>query len=126
MAIATVMGGVKPPRPQTHDLLKNFIETFGIAVAKIEITELKDNTYYAKIFAVKDGETILIDSRPSDAIALALRTASPIYAREDLLHSLESPEEAEVHKSAPLDDNPEELKKRMRQVDPGRFRDPQF
>jgi bifunctional DNase/RNase len=126
MAIASVLGGVKPPRPQTHDLLKNFTETFGIIISKVEITELKENTYYANIYMVKDGETVFLDSRPSDAIALALRTKSPIYASEDLLHMLRSGDEEEVHKSAALDDNPEELKKRLRQIDPGRFKDPEF
>ena len=114
MSIASVLGGIKPPRPQTHDLLKSFAETFGIIISKVEITELKENTYYAKIFTEKDGEKVFIDSRPSDAIALALRTKSPIYASEALLHSLKSGDEEEVHKSAALDDNPEELKKRLR------------
>ena len=77
-AIAFELEGIKPPRPLTHDLLKNIIETFGYSVSSITINELKDSTFYAKIkFDVSTIEEI--DARPSDAIAIALKFSAPIY-----------------------------------------------
>jgi hypothetical protein len=71
--------GVKPPRPMTHDLLKSVIEHLRGKLDKIIITDIRDNTYYAEIYITLNGENIVIDSRPSDAIALALRCNAPIY-----------------------------------------------
>jgi bifunctional DNase/RNase len=77
-AIAFELEGIKPPRPLTHDLLKNIIETFGYNVSNITINDLKDSTFYAKIkFDVASAEDI--DARPSDAIAIALKFSAPIY-----------------------------------------------
>ena len=77
-AIAFELEGIKAPRPLTHDLLKNIIETFGYSVSSITINELKDSTFYAKIkFDVSTVEEI--DARPSDAIAVALKFSAPIY-----------------------------------------------
>src|SRR5690606_29544003 len=77
-AIAFELEGIKPPRPLTHDLLKNIIENFGYSIDSITINELKDSTFYAKIkFDLSSAEEI--DARPSDAIALALKFAAPIY-----------------------------------------------
>lgn len=77
-AIAFELEGIKPPRPLTHDLLKNIIETFGYSVSSITINELKDSTFYARIkFDVSTVEEI--DARPSDAIAIALKFSAPIY-----------------------------------------------
>lgn len=77
-AIAFELEGIKPPRPLTHDLLKNIIESFGYSIDSIVINELKDSTFYAKIkFDLSSAEEI--DARPSDAIALALKFAAPIY-----------------------------------------------
>ena len=77
-AIAFELEGIKPPRPLTHDLLKNIIETFGYNVSSITINDLKDSTFYAKIkFDVAAVDEI--DARPSDAIAIALKFSAPIY-----------------------------------------------
>ena len=77
-AIAFELEGIKPPRPLTHDLLKNIIETFGYNVSSITINDLKDSTFYAKIkFDVAAVDEI--DARPSDAIAVALKFSAPIY-----------------------------------------------
>ncbi len=77
-SIALELEGIKPPRPLTHDLLKEIIETFGYSVSHVLISELKDSTFYAKIKF--DSSSIEeIDARPSDAIALALKFSSPIY-----------------------------------------------
>ncbi|HSR12140.1 MAG TPA: bifunctional nuclease family protein [Thermodesulfobacteriota bacterium] len=75
------------PRPMTHDLLKNIIEGMDATVRDITVTELKSNTFYAVISLDVGGKTVKIDSRPSDAIALALRTSSPIFVDEKVLDS---------------------------------------
>ena len=78
-AIVLQLQGEKTPRPMTHDLMANMLKEFGLHVEKITITDLKDNTYFAEI-EIKDGDkSYKIDSRPSDAMALAVRTNSPIF-----------------------------------------------
>jgi len=78
-AIALVLQGEKPPRPLTHDLLKSVCEHLGGAMEKVVITDIRENTFYAEIYLQHNGETVVVDSRPSDAIALALRFQSPIF-----------------------------------------------
>ena len=82
-AIALEMEGVIPPRPMTHDLLKNLIESFGSNLSEVYINELREGTFFAKL--IFDGEGIDLDARPSDAIALAVRCNSPIYVNGDIL-----------------------------------------
>jgi len=86
-AMATELEGIKMARPMTHDLLKNLLVELGGSVNSIEITELKENTYYASIYLNIGGRELAIDSRPSDAIALALRTKSPIYVAKAVLEA---------------------------------------
>jgi bifunctional DNase/RNase len=86
-AMATEIEGIKMARPMTHDLLKNILGEVGCAVESVEITELKENTYYALVRLTVAGRQLLIDSRPSDAIALALRTKSPIYVAKAVLEA---------------------------------------
>ncbi|HEX2227625.1 MAG TPA: bifunctional nuclease family protein [Candidatus Binatia bacterium] len=86
-AMATEIEGVKMARPMTHDLLRNILGEVGCAVESIEITELKENTYYAMVRLRLAGRELNIDSRPSDAIALALRTKSPIYVAKAVLEA---------------------------------------
>ena len=86
-AIALEMEGIKPPRPLTHDLLKNVIDNLGGTVQEVLIDELKDNTFYAKIIIDISSLTNDIDSRPSDAIALAVRTQSPIFVNEEVMNT---------------------------------------
>jgi bifunctional DNase/RNase len=81
-AIALEIEGIKPPRPLTHDLLKSVIDNLSAAVQEIIIDELRENTFYAKVVLEMAGLTNEIDARPSDAIALAVRTQSPIYVNE--------------------------------------------
>jgi bifunctional DNase/RNase len=69
----------------THDLLKNMLTGFGASVNKVVVTELKDDTFYAVIWAERDGQTISLDSRPSDALALALRVDCPIFVDDEVL-----------------------------------------
>jgi hypothetical protein len=80
-SIALEMEGIKPPRPLTHDLMKNIIDSMGIALSEILINELKDGTFYAKLSL--DSEEI--DSRPSDAIALAVRYGVPIFVSDKVM-----------------------------------------
>jgi bifunctional DNase/RNase len=84
-AIAIRLQGPAMPRPLTHDLLKNVIEELGGVVRYVVVNDLNSNTFYAGIAIDHDGEVELVDSRPSDAIALAVRVSVPIYAEESVL-----------------------------------------
>ncbi|MCD5412322.1 bifunctional nuclease family protein [Thermodesulfovibrionales bacterium] len=84
-AIALAIGKVITPRPLTHDLVKNVFDELGVQVTKVVITEIIDNTYYALIYATDGNREVAIDSRPSDAVAIALRVESPIFVEEDVL-----------------------------------------
>lgn len=84
-AIALALQGVVTPRPMTHDLLKNILEEMSVEVQRIVITELREGTFYAVISMRRDGESYEVSSRPSDAIALAVRIHAPIYANEEVL-----------------------------------------
>ena len=86
-AIAMEIEKVSPPRPMTHDLLKNTIVGLGATIERVVVTELRNDTFYAAIWATRDGEPVVIDARPSDAIALAMRTDAPIYVEEEVLQS---------------------------------------
>ena len=97
-AIALQIENVSTPRPMTHDLLKNVIQDLEATVTKIVVSDLKENTFYALIYLKRDSETIAIDARPSDAIALALRTRVPIYVEEmviDNAKTIDTPEKAD-------------------------------
>jgi len=85
-AIASELEGVKYLRPMTHDLLKNIMESMDVKVNKVEVCDLKENTYYALIHMTHNGEKMTIDARPSDAIALSLRTKVPIFVSEDVMN----------------------------------------
>ncbi len=84
-AIALEIEKVTTPRPMTHDLLKNLLVGLQISVTKVVVTELKDDTFYAMIWANRNGETICVDARPSDALALALRMDCPIFVEDSVL-----------------------------------------
>lgn len=84
-SIAIKLQDVKVPRPMTHDLLCSTLQALGATVNSILVNELRDDTFYARIFIVIDGRALEIDSRPSDAIALAVRVEVPIYADESVL-----------------------------------------
>ena len=86
-AMATELEGIKMARPMTHDLLRNVLGELGASVEAIEVTELRENTYFALIYLEVGGQRMTIDCRPSDAISLALRTKSPIYVAKKVLES---------------------------------------
>ena len=86
-AIALQIERIDTPRPMTHDLLRNVFFQLHAEVEKVVVTDLKENTFYALIYIILEGENLTIDSRPSDAIALALRTDAPIYVTEQVIES---------------------------------------
>lgn len=114
-AIAMELAGKRFQRPLTHDLIKTIIDGLGAAVAKIAIVELKDSTFYAKIFLEKADEIVGIDARPSDSIAIALRTRSPIFAAEGLLQTQPAPDDMSE------DEKAEALRRYLEEMDPEDF-----
>jgi bifunctional DNase/RNase len=84
-AIASELEGIKFSRPMTHDLLKNIMSLMDVKVNKIEVCDLKNNTYFALIYLDHKGKEISIDARPSDALALSLRMGAPIFVAEDVI-----------------------------------------
>jgi uncharacterized protein len=100
-AIALEIEKIAPPRPMTHDLLRNLIVELGLTVDRVVVTSLRDNTFYAVIeMSGVDGESMRLDSRPSDAIALALRADCPIFVDSEVIqaskNSVSDEEEAET------------------------------
>ncbi|MEW6571143.1 MAG: bifunctional nuclease family protein [Nitrospirota bacterium] len=91
-SIALALGKVETPRPLTHDLIKNIIEGLKIKIARVIVTEILDNTYYA-LLCLNDGKKeTFVDSRPSDAVAVALRVNAPIFVEENIMEQKSSDE----------------------------------
>jgi bifunctional DNase/RNase len=114
-AIALKIEDISTPRPMTHDLLKNVLDEFAIAVEKVVVTDVRDNTFYALVYCRHNERSFTIDSRPSDAIALALRTEAPIFVEEEVVkkaHSLKFDENLE---------DSEKLKKWLENLKPEDF-----
>ena len=84
-AIALQIENISTPRPMTHDLLRNIIQDLKASVQKIVVCDLQENTFYALIYLGLNGDTVAIDARPSDAIALALRTRAPIFVEDTVI-----------------------------------------
>src|SRR5919202_1632106 len=108
-AIAFALQGVTTPRPMTHDLLRDLLNALGVAVERIVITELRDRTFYAEIQMTNNGAGCKVSSRPSDAIALAARLNTPIFADEAVL------DEAAVPVTDDEDDDHEDEVERFRE-----------
>ena len=87
-SIVMEMHGIKPPRPLTHDLCKRLISGMGADLRRVQITRVKDNTYFAELHIHRGEDVFQIDARPSDSIAIALRLAAPIFAQESLLTAM--------------------------------------
>jgi len=102
-AIAIKLQGVSVPRPLTHDLLNSVVDALGATVSSIVVTDLKNDTFFAKIILNIDGKQMEIDSRPSDAIALAVRVEAPIYAEEGVLDKAGIMLDKETGKPIPID-----------------------
>lgn len=84
-AIKLKLSGISPPRPLTHDLLLSILQSLGAHLKYIVIDKLENNTFYAKLAVERDSEEILVDARPSDSVAVALRAGCPIYVAEEIL-----------------------------------------
>jgi bifunctional DNase/RNase len=117
-AILMKLQGASTPRPMTHDLLSEMLEQLDAKCTRVSVTELRDNTFYATITVSMNGSEMEIDSRPSDAIALAVRTQAPIFAAEDVIeessiefeHEVEDQEEVVDKFKEFLDEvNPEDF-----------------
>jgi bifunctional DNase/RNase len=108
-AIALSLQGVVTPRPMTHDLLKTILDDLSVEVQRIIVTELRDSTFYASIQMQKGNDALEVSSRPSDAIALAVRMSVPIFANEDVLEEaailIPGDEDEEVEKFREFLDN---------------------
>lgn len=115
LAIAMELSGVSSRRPLTHDLLKAVIATMGGKVRKIEVTELKEQTFYAKIHIQMNGSHLEVDARPSDSIALALKSRVPLYVAEELFQLKRG------DKTTPDLSDPEALKERLKRINPEDF-----
>ncbi len=94
-AIAMELEGVAAQRPMTHDLLKSVIEGLEARVVKVQINALRKSTFYARVFLQRDDSIVSVDARPSDSIALALRTKAPIYVAEEVIDSKPTSEEGD-------------------------------
>jgi hypothetical protein len=105
-AIAFAIQGVETPRPMTHDLLQEIIEALGASLERVLITHLESATYYAELHLRRAGEQFVVSSRPSDAVALAVRTGSPLFVADDLMDAegMLLPQEEDEE-----DANPEEI-----------------
>ncbi len=117
-AILMKLQGANTPRPMTHDLLTEVLEQLDARIIRIAVTELRENTFYALITVAVDGSEIEIDSRPSDAIALAVRSGAPIFAAEAVIE--ESAIEFE-HEDVNEEEVVEEFKKFLDEVKPEDF-----
>ena len=111
-AIALRIEGVEPPRPMTHDLLRLVLEQLGASVEKIVISDLRESTFFALIHLRQGGQSVAVDARPSDAIALALRTEAPIYVLRSVLDKAQA---ADLTAEASDD---EKLKKWLEEISP--------
>ena len=110
-AIATQLEKIVSPRPMTHDLLKNTIEQLGATIERIVITDLREATFFATLHLVLDAKKIAVDSRPSDAMALALRCDAPIFVEESVLDKSSNPDDANARE-------PDRLRRWLETVDP--------
>jgi uncharacterized protein len=117
-AILMKLQGASTPRPMTHDLVTDMLEKLEARVTRIAVTELRENTFYAVVTVAVDGSEIEIDSRPSDAIALAVRSDAPIFADESVIE--ESAIEFE-HEDVNEEEVVEEFKKFLDEVKPDDF-----
>ncbi|MFN0150582.1 MAG: bifunctional nuclease family protein [bacterium] len=115
-SIAMELAGKKFQRPLTHDLMKTMIEGLCATVSRVVITELRDNTFYAKIVVMRQNEILSIDARPSDSIALAVRSKSPIFVAPELL----GPDQGHDQPQSD-EERAEALKKHLRDMNPEDF-----
>jgi bifunctional DNase/RNase len=115
--IAMELSGVKPKRPLTYDLLKAVIAALEATVDRVEVTELREQTFYARVHLSSNGKRYEVDARPSDSIALALKTGAKIFVNEELFH-LKGDESTET---PPMSTDRESLRERLKRINPEDF-----
>lgn len=123
-AIALALDGVDTPRPMTHDLLRDILEELAVDVERVVVTDLHDKTFFAEIHLRRDGEAHVVSSRPSDAIALAARTGTPIFAAASVVDDVGYTEvEESTSDEAPSEEVVEEFKEFLDNITPEDFED---
>jgi len=120
-AILMKLQSQAPPRPMTHDLLSDVLEQLGAQIVRITVTELRENTFYAQITLQQDGGEIEIDSRPSDAIALAIRAEAPIFAADRVIEESAIEFEGDEVDQERLDDEVAKFRNFLDEVTPDQF-----
>jgi len=115
--IAMELSGVASKRPLTYDLLKRVIEVLDARVDRVEITELREQTFYARLYLINKNKQYEIDARPSDSIAIALKTKASIFVNEELFHL----KEGESSELPNMTTDPETLRDRLRKINPEDF-----
>lgn len=121
--IAMELSGVKPKRPMTYDLMRSLLSTVKVTIERVEVTELREQTFYARIHLRRDGEKFEVDARPSDSIAMALKTGARIFVNEQLFN-LEATTDTDVEQAPeapPMSTDPESLRERLRKINPEDF-----
>ena len=119
MAIELTIKGEKFERPLTHDLLRVTIESLGAVVSKVAITELRSNTFFAKIYLQRGHDVIVMDARPSDSVALALKAEAPIFVARDVFLAHKRSLDSEAPPAGA--DADDELRRYLKDLDPGEF-----
>jgi bifunctional DNase/RNase len=120
-AILMKLQSQAPPRPMTHDLVTDMLQQLGATVTRITVTELRENTFYAQITVQLDGSEIDVDSRPSDAIALAIRAEAPIFAADAVIEESAIEFEGEEVSEEEIEQKVSEFKQFLEQVTPDQF-----
>ena len=120
-AIALALEGVVPPRPLTHDLLRDVLGALEVTLQRVSVTSLEDRTFFAELELRVDGRTVRVSARPSDAIALAVRVEAPIYAAEEVLDEAAAPQEEDGEGEQEQEEIVEEFREFIDQVNPEDF-----
>ena len=115
--IAMELSGVKPKRPMTYDLVQGIISIVNARVDRVEITELKEQTFYARLYLSQGEQKYELDARPSDSIAIALRTGATIFVNEELFNI----DQDSSQEPPPMSTDPESLRERLRKINPEDF-----
>jgi uncharacterized protein len=120
-AILMKLQSASTPRPMTHDLVADMLDQLGAQVTRITVTELRENTFYAQITVQLDGSEIEVDSRPSDAIALAIRAEAPIFAADEVIEESGIEFEGDEVTEEEIESKVSEFKQFLEQVTPDEF-----
>lgn len=120
--IAMQLSGVESKRPMTYDLFKQVMDTLQAKIDRVEIIELKEQTFYARLHVMRNGDAYEVDARPSDSIALALKSGAKIYVNEELFNIREGEiREANPDVPPPMPTDPESLRERLKRINPEDF-----